>query len=96
MVDEPNSERQKKMKAALHARCSECGGTVRRRTITREFEREGQRVSLAGIHALVCGKCGETYFEPGGAQALVEAVDRLFALARRNRQFKGKLSAALS
>jgi YgiT-type zinc finger domain-containing protein len=84
------------MKDLMHSPCSECGGAVRYRTITQEFEREGLRVSVSGIRALVCTKCGEVYFEPGGAQALVKAVDCLFALARRNHQRKGKLAAAVS
>jgi len=84
------------MKRALGAPCSECGGSLRRRTIRQEFEREGVRVSVSGIRALVCSKCGEVYFAPGGAQALVDAANGLFALARRNRQSKGKLSAAVS
>jgi len=84
------------MKDLMHSPCSECGGAVGYRTITPEFEREGLRVSVSGIRALVCTTCGEVYFEPGGAQALVEAVDRLFALARRNNQHKGKLAAAVS
>ena len=84
------------MKDLMHSPCSECGGAVRYRTITQEFEREGMRVSVSGIRALVCTKCGAVYFEPGGAQALVEAVDYLFALARKNRQHKGKLAATVS
>ena len=83
------------MRDLMRSRCSECGGAVRSRTVTQEFEREGLRVSVSGIRALVCTKCGEAYFEPGGAQALVEAVDSLFALARRNRQHKGKLAVAV-
>jgi YgiT-type zinc finger domain-containing protein len=84
------------MKDLMHSPCSECGSEVRYRTITQEFEREGLRVSVAGIRALVCTGCGEVYFEPGGAQALVEAVNGLFALARRNHQHKGKLAVAVS
>ena len=76
--------------------CSECGGRVRQRTIRQEFEREGVRISVAGIRALVCTKCSEVYLMPGGAQALTEVVDRLFALARQNQQHRGKLSAAVS
>ena len=71
--------------------CIECGGSLEWQTINQEFEREGVRVSVSGIHALVCVRCGEVYFEPGGAQALVEAVEALFALARENRQHKGTL-----
>ena len=84
------------MKRDLHSPCSECGGAVRTRVIEQEFEREGTRVSVAGIRALVCTKCGEIYFPPGGAQALVEAANGLFALARRNRQSKGRLAAGVS
>jgi len=84
------------MKEPMRSPCSECGGAVRYRTITQEFEREGLRVSVSGIRALVCTKCWEIYFEPGGAQALVEAVEGLFALARRNRQHKGKLAVMVS
>lgn len=84
------------MKRELGSPCSECGGIVRTRTVKQEFEREGTRVSVSGIRALVCSKCGEIYFAPGGAQALVEAANGLFALARRNRQSKGKLAAGIS
>jgi YgiT-type zinc finger domain-containing protein len=76
--------------------CTECGGAVQWREIEQEFEREGMRVKVSGIRALVCDACGEVYFEPGGAQALVEAVEGLFALARRNRQHKGELVGTVS
>ena len=79
----------------LHSACSECGGSVRPRTVTQEFEREGVRVTVAGIRTLVCTKCDAVYFEPGGAQALVEAVNSLFAFAKRNQQHKGKLVSAI-
>jgi YgiT-type zinc finger domain-containing protein len=84
------------MKRELRSPCSACGGPVRVRTIKQEFEREGTRVSVSGIRALVCTKCGEIYFAPGGAQALVEAANGLFALARQNRQSKGKVAADVS
>jgi YgiT-type zinc finger domain-containing protein len=96
MVGNANAAREKKMKRALHAPCLECGGSVRTRKIKQEFEREGIRVSVSGVRALVCSRCGEVYFAPGGAQALVEAANGLFALALRNRQSKGRLSAAVS
>jgi len=83
------------MKDFLCSACSECGGAVRPHIITQEFEREGLRVSVSGIRVWVCTKCDAVYFEPGGAQALVEAVNSLFALARRNRQHKGKLVSAI-
>jgi hypothetical protein len=82
-------------KDVLHSACSECGGTIRPRTITQEFEREGIRVSVGGIRTLVCTKCEAIYFEPGGAQALVEAVNGLFAFAKWNHQHKGKLVSVI-
>jgi YgiT-type zinc finger domain-containing protein len=84
------------MTTQLERACSDCGGAVRWRTITQEYEREGMRVAVSGIRVLVCEQCGEVYFEPGGAQALVEAVESLFALARRNEQHKGPLVGAIS
>jgi hypothetical protein len=68
---------------------------VRPRTITQEFEREGLRVTVSGIRTLVCTKCDAIYFEPGGAQALVAAVNGLFAFAKQNQQHKGKLVSAI-
>jgi len=76
--------------------CSDCGGCVRPKSITHEYERDGVRVSVSGVQVLECEKCGEVYFEPGGAQALVEAAESLFALARRTNQHKGKLIGAVS
>jgi YgiT-type zinc finger domain-containing protein len=76
--------------------CTDCGGRVRPKTITQEYERDGVRVSVSGVKVLECEKCGEIYFEPGGAQALVEAVESLFALAKQTHQHKGKLVGAIS
>ena len=84
------------MKDLMHAPCSECDGKVISQMVTQEFEREGVRVEVAGIRALVCEKCGEIYFAPGGAQAVVEAANSLFELARKNRQHRGKLRAKTS
>jgi YgiT-type zinc finger domain-containing protein len=81
------------MKETKQAPCSECGGEVRNQLVKQEFEREGMRVEVAGIRALVCQRCGEIYFAPGGAQAVVEAANGLFALAKKNRQHKGKIVA---
>jgi len=80
-------------KQAAYTACSECGGPVRIRIIRQKFEREGTRVSVAGIRALVCARCGEIYFPSGAAQALIEAANGLFALDRRNRQSSGRLAA---
>jgi len=53
--------------------------------VAQEYEREGVRVEVSGIRALACIKCGEIYFAPDGAQSVVEAVNSLFALTRKER-----------
>ena len=84
------------MKELMKSPCSECRGRVRRKKISQEFEKEGIKVRLSGIKAWVCEQCGEVYFEPGGADRIVQAVNSLFALALAERQHKGRLSAQLS
>jgi YgiT-type zinc finger domain-containing protein len=83
------------MNKPLKSKCSECGGQVRRKNIAQEFEKEGTKVKLSGLQAWVCNRCGEVYFEPGGAQQVVEAVNSLFRLAFAGRQHKGTVSAQL-
>lgn len=84
------------MMSKLDTTCTECGGRLVSRTISQTFERGGLTVTVSGIRARVCESCGETCFEPGGAQALVEAVDRPFALAKRNDQIKGQLIGSIA
>ncbi len=79
----------------LQAPCSECGGSLKRKSITQEFEREGVKVKLSGFKAWVCMRCGEIYFEPGGAEKFAQAVKCLFALASVEKQHKGKVVASL-
>jgi len=73
--------------------CSECGGSIEKKYIDQEFEREGIRVQLSGIAALVCKECGEIYFQPGGADKVVEAANCLFSLAVVEKQHKGHVTA---
>ena len=84
------------MNKLMKAACSECKGKLRRRTITQDFEREGVKVRISGIKAWVCSRCGEIYFEPGGADKVAQAVNCLFALAIAERQHKGSLRARVS
>ena len=81
------------MKNLMRSPCSECRGRVRRKTIVQEFEKEGVRVKLSELKAWVCERCGEIYFEPGGAQKVARAVHSLFALALAERQHKGTVGA---
>ena len=84
------------MKTRTKPKCSECGGRVTRKTVTQKFEKEGVSVELAGLEVDVCSECGEIYFQPGGAQRVVDAVNSLFSLALSEGQHRGTLSARFS
>ncbi len=84
------------MSVLMKQPCSECGGSLRRKSIEQEFEREGVKVKLSGVKAWVCSDCGEIYFEPGGADKLAAAVECLFELAFVEKQHRGPLSASVT
>src|SRR2546428_4804780 len=88
-----NGKKKDETKKLMELPCSECGGEVRRKAITQEFEREGVKVKISGFKAWVCTRCGEIYFGPGGADRLVQAANCLFALALAGKQHKGALVA---
>jgi YgiT-type zinc finger domain-containing protein len=97
MVDITDQEREKGMKKTdlETTPCSECGGRIEKKYISQEFEREGLTVKLSGIAALVCAKCGEIYFQPGGADKVAEAANSLFRLAQTEKQHKHSLTAQI-
>ena len=97
MVDDANAEGKEIMKKVDIEKepCSECGGKLEKRYISQDFEREGITVKLAGIAAMVCSDCGEIYFQPGGAQKVVEAANSIFGLATVERQHKHQLTAQI-
>lgn len=82
----------KKKKGLMEQPCSECGGTLEKRLISQEFEREGIKIKLSGIKAWVCSGCGEIYFQPGGADKVAKAANCLFELALMEKQHKGTLT----
>ena len=96
MVANRNKTGTNPVKALMRNPCTECGGSLKKSAITQEFEHEGVVVRISGVQAWVCTRCGEIYFEPGGAQRMAEAVQSLFALARSEKQHKGTLVADLS
>ncbi len=96
MVGVPDEAGEETMTQLERKPCSECGGRLRPRRITQEFEREGVRVRLSGVRAWVCSRCGELYFLPGGADRLAKAARSLFELAIASQQHRGKLSARIS
>ena len=75
--------------------CSECGGLLEKKLISKEFEREGVKVRLSGLRAWVCNGCGEIYFLPGGAEKVAKAANSLFELALTEKQHKGTLTAQI-
>ena len=75
--------------------CSECGGQVKKKYVSQAFERGGITVKLSGIAALVCAKCGEIYFQPGGSAQVVEAANSLFKLATAEKQYKRPLTGQI-
>ena len=95
-MGQPNQKGEDDVKKLTQSPCSECKGRMRRKAITQEFEKEGVKVKLSGFKAWVCEKCGEIYFEPGGAEKVSRAVNCLFALALDGGQHKGTVSASLS
>ena len=96
-MDITGEERKEDMKKVNieTAPCSECGGRLERKYISQEFEREGLTVKLSGIAALVCSKCGEIYFQPGGADKVADAANSLFRLAQSEKQHKHGLAAQI-
>ncbi|MDI6794926.1 MAG: YgiT-type zinc finger protein [bacterium] len=75
--------------------CSECGGSLEKKYVSQEFERERVAVRLSGLLALVCNDCGDIYFQPGGADKVAEATNSLFELAITERQHKHQLTAQI-
>jgi YgiT-type zinc finger domain-containing protein len=87
---------KKSVKELMISSCSECGGRLKRKALTQEFEREGVKVKLSGFKAWTCSRCGEIYFEAGGAEKAAQAVNCLFALAFAERQREGTVIARIS
>jgi YgiT-type zinc finger domain-containing protein len=96
-VDNADAEGIEMMKKTNVAKepCSECGGSLKKKYIGQSFERGGITVKLSGIAALVCTKCGEIYFQPGGSEKVVEAANSLFKLAAAERQYKRPLTGEI-
>lgn len=96
VVGDAIQAREEAMKDMTKKPCSDCGGTLRSRRISQEYEREGVRIKVAGVRALVCTRCGEVYFLPGAAGLLAKATRSLLDLAIAGRQHRGSLTARIS
>ncbi len=85
----------KRQKGIMEQPCSECGSLLESKAISQEFERSGIKINISGIKAWVCQDCGEVYFQPGGANKVVNAANCLFELAMIEKQHKGTLTAQI-
>ncbi len=62
--------------------CKACRiGKLGKHEVIQRFEREGLEVSIDGIPALVCEKCGQVYLPPGTADKIAAAANHLFTLS---------------
>lgn len=62
--------------------CKACrDGRLTKREVSQKFEREGLEVTIEGIPALVCEKCGQAYFLPHIGDKIAVAAEKLFTLS---------------
>lgn len=67
-------------------RCSDCGAEMEPKEVSQEYEREGLRVRIDGIPAMVCPNCGDISFAPGIANKIVRAANILFELTEEKHR----------
>jgi YgiT-type zinc finger domain-containing protein len=79
----------------LRMPCSNCGGRVAPRLVSKTFDRGGVRVRLSGFRALVCENCGWEYLEPGITQAVLDAANAVHRLAERSEVSRGDIFGAI-
>ena len=72
--------------------CSDCGAQTEWKEVEQEYEREGVRVRLGGLPAMVCPKCGSISFTPDTTEHILEAANAFFKLA--NDRHKAVLTGA--
>lgn len=62
--------------------CKACrSGKLLKREVSQGFEHEGLEVTIEGIPALVCERCGQVYFPPGIGDKISAAANHLFMLS---------------
>jgi len=62
--------------------CPDCGAEMEWRTVEQEYERDGNRVRLTGLPAMVCPRCGGVSFDPETTDRTIEAANALFKVAK--------------
>lgn len=59
-------------------KCTKCKVLTQWGTTGVEFERNGVRVTITGVVAMICPNCGETFLPGLEAAALTRAVEEIF------------------
>ncbi len=66
--------------------CSECRTRTEFKKVTVEYERNGIRVQVSEVPAMVCPNCGARSFPPGVTDKIIVAVNEMLSAAERTRQ----------
>ncbi len=66
--------------------CSECRTRTEFKKVTVEYERNGIRVQVSEVPAMVCPRCGTRSFPPGVTDKIIVAVNEMLSAAERTRQ----------
>ncbi len=65
-------------------KCCECGEVLRYQTASQTFIREGVEITVSGIPAFICPKCGSTEYTPGTADEVAAAAKSMLSLVSRH------------
>jgi len=66
--------------------CADCRHQTRWQEVSHEFERDGLRVRISGIPAMVCPNCGAVSYPASVSDRILTAANSLFELlADRHR-----------
>jgi YgiT-type zinc finger domain-containing protein len=60
--------------------CSDCRHQMEWGEVSQEFERDGLRVRISGIPAMVCPNCGAVSYPAGVPSKILTAAESLFEL----------------
>lgn len=61
--------------------CSDCGTQTEWSETEQEYARDGVRVRLSGLPAMVCPQCGSVSFTAETTDHILEAANALFKVA---------------
>jgi YgiT-type zinc finger domain-containing protein len=63
--------------------CGDCKTRTQLRTTSMEFVKDGIRVSVSGIPAMVCPRCGTVSMAPGVSDSVARTAREMLAAAKR-------------